>query len=89
MSNDLISRQAAIDAFMMATADGDKAEWCEYVIRQVPSVQPEQTKGKWEKGVSENGLATALFCSACNYENKQWNEWNYCPNCGAKMERET
>ena len=41
MSKDLISRQAAIDAFMTATADGDKAEWCKWVINQLPSAQPE------------------------------------------------
>ena len=40
--SDLISRQAAIDAFMTATADGDKAEWCKWVINQLPSAQPEQ-----------------------------------------------
>lgn len=37
--DDLISRQAAIDAFFTATSDGDKAEWCEYVIKTLPSVQ--------------------------------------------------
>ena len=40
--NDLISRADAIDAFMTATADGDKAEWCKWVINQLPSAQPEQ-----------------------------------------------
>ena len=34
---DLINRQAAIDAFMTATCDGDKAEWCTWVIKHVPS----------------------------------------------------
>lgn len=37
---DLIERQAAIDAFMTATSDGDKAEWCKWVLTQVPSAQP-------------------------------------------------
>ena len=37
--NDIISRQVEIDAFMTATADGDKAEWCEWVLKQVPSAQ--------------------------------------------------
>ena len=49
MSKDLISRQAAIDAFMTATADGDKAEWCKWVINQLPSAQPEPCDGcRWE-----------------------------------------
>ena len=42
--NDCINRQAAIDAFMTATADGDKAEWCKWVINQLPSAQPEPCK---------------------------------------------
>ena len=33
---DAISRQTAINAFYTATADGDKAEWCECVLRNVP-----------------------------------------------------
>jgi len=37
---DAISRQAAIDAFMKVTSDGDKAEWCKWVLEQLPSVQP-------------------------------------------------
>jgi hypothetical protein len=42
-TSDLISRQAAIDAFMTATSDGDKAEWCRWVLKQLPSAQPEQS----------------------------------------------
>lgn len=38
---DTISRQAAIDAFMTATSDGDKFDWCKWVLKQVPSAQPE------------------------------------------------
>jgi hypothetical protein len=36
--SDLIERQAAIDAFMTATSDVDKAEWCKWVLEQLPSV---------------------------------------------------
>lgn len=41
---DIISRQTAIDAFMKATSDGDKFDWCKWVLKQVPSEQPEP---KW------------------------------------------
>lgn len=37
--SDLIDRQAAIDAFMTSTSDGDKADWCEWVLKQLPSAQ--------------------------------------------------
>ena len=40
--------------------------------------------GKWVKGIGENGVTTSLFCSKCNYENKHWEKWNYCPNCGER-----
>lgn len=39
--NDLISREAAIAAFMTSTADGDKFEWCEWVLKKLPPAQPE------------------------------------------------
>lgn len=39
---DLIDRQAAIDAFYTLTSDGDLIEWCEYVLKTVPSAQIEQ-----------------------------------------------
>lgn len=50
-----------------------------------PTVEPERKKGKWIKGVGENGITTSEFCSCCRYENKHWCDWNFCPNCGADM----
>lgn len=38
--DDLISRKTAINTFMTSTSDGDKAEWCKWVLEQLPSVQP-------------------------------------------------
>lgn len=39
---DCISRRGAIQAFMTATSDGDKANWCKWVLEELPSVQPTQ-----------------------------------------------
>ena len=36
--SDLIDREAAINAFYAATADGDKAEFCVDVIKGLPTV---------------------------------------------------
>ena len=44
--DDLISRQAAKDAFMNATADGDKVEFCWWVLDRVPNIDPVKY-GKW------------------------------------------
>ncbi len=49
-----------------------------------PAAEPE--KGKWIKGIGENGVNTSLYCDQCGYENEYWYKWKYCPNCGAKME---
>jgi hypothetical protein len=60
---------------------------CETALRTLPdllSAQP-RMRGKWKTGINENGVTTSLFCSECNYENKHWYEWNYCPHCGADM----
>jgi hypothetical protein len=38
---DLISRKAAIDAFITSTSDGDKADWCKWVLEQLPPAESE------------------------------------------------
>jgi hypothetical protein len=45
-------------------------------------------RGRWKKGINENGVTTSLFCPECNYENKHWYEWNYCPKCGVDLREE-
>lgn len=88
--DDLISRETAIDALILLQDHSDMPEdWHKGIsaalscIYRVPSV--ERKKGKWIKGVGENGVSTSLFCSECNLENRYWYEWNFCPNCGALM----
>lgn len=49
-----------------------------------PIIPIVKTYGRWVKGTGENGVTTSLFCSKCNYENKYWEKWNYCPNCGER-----
>ena len=62
-NEDLISRKAAIEAFMTATSDGDKADWCKWVLERLPSAQPE-----WNNHTVACMLAE-LFddTCACNY----------------------
>lgn len=63
-------------------------------IEQLPSAQPER-KGQWIECDHEKWVigVHALRCSECNGGYHLNNEmtiyyWNYCPNCGAKMEVE-
>ena len=36
---ELIEKQMAINAFMTATSDGDKADWCVSILKSLPTVQ--------------------------------------------------
>lgn len=64
-------------------------------LHQLPSAQPERKKGKWvgynaddPVWQRDDGTPVLLECSACQafVINNGAANWNYCPNCGAKME---
>ena len=94
--NDLISRQAAIDALHMHLmyrmgTDSNKKRLDEW-INNLPSVQPERHKGWWipQNNNKVNGMtSTAVYyypkCSVCGH---CANYTNFCPNCGADMRGE-
>ena len=88
---DLISRQAAIDALRVAYWDDNiqsaKDDPCivdamtDWAIRQVkalPSVQPERKTGRW---IDDN-------CSECGQYVFHGDARNFCPNCGSPMLKE-
>ena len=90
--NDLISRQAAIDAIEDINPS---VAWLNYavdIIKALPSVQPEQKRGKWIVIMNEPNITfDECKCSECGvveYFNKGWKKFNYCPNCGAIMDME-
>ncbi len=103
MRDDLISRQAAIEAIdAVFPVDPMKSEYAQGIacgaalaktyVEQLPSAQLERNKGKWIVDV----LADNIYrCSECGVdapvEPTGGTEYksNYCPNCGAKMEGET
>ena len=98
---DLISRQAAIDA--MTTTLWHYPNGCyrnlneyefakglaELGLKSVPSAQPELKKGKWIDATTDESLDQEWRCSECG-----WNLFltgnltNFCPNCGADMRGE-
>ena len=66
-------------------------------IMRLPSVTPERKMGKWEeKAVSDEKVIDewqSARCSACGkYHTAPYmyyfNNYNYCPNCGARMTEE-
>lgn len=85
MSDDLISRQAAIDYLLDALYDLDEAdyvdkEFIEEELKRVPSVQPKQKTGRW----IPNKHTDTVLCSEC--KKCYGDDYKFCPNCGAKME---
>lgn len=90
MSNDLISRQAAIKALtqlrlktMEKHEDVQKIWECEDAIVQCPSAQPEKKTGRWIISTDDY----YPYCSICKNEPQGRIMTDYCPNCGAKMKK--
>lgn len=92
MNDDLINRQAAIDALKAKkdkSAKGDIGRFYNTIIqntidaiKDLPSAQPEQKTGRWIL----NKHTDTVLCSQCG--KCYGDEYNYCPNCGAKMEED-
>ena len=90
--NEYIEREKAFDAvFGQFCASSDETEAALNAaieeIRAIPAadVRP-VVRGRWEKCVGENGVTSACRCSLCGFEDNRFSMFNYCPNCGAKME---
>ena len=104
--NDLIIRKAAIEYFQRiidaTNTDGrynlgfiDGLEFCINHLSTMPSVQPEQKKGKWiecerveytQFHPDYSSFYSTFRCTSCLKAN--YRKEKYCPNCGAKMEGE-
>ena len=77
--SDLIDREAAIDAFYTATADGDKAEFCVDVIKGLPSVPAAPRWVRCEEPPTEDGDYLTYYADgycAVNRWSKGWG-WMY------------
>ena len=83
MLNDLISRQAAIDAIMGEPTDAHYPSWYAERLEQLPSVLPERKKGKWIYPHETTKLVS--ICSKCGAHGRG----NFCSNCGADMRGES
>ena len=90
MSDDLISRQAALDDAhrqIWYRLNPNMKERIDTWLVNLPTVQPKQKTGRWEHDGGH--FANRWICSQCGYKFYfEKSEAKYCPNCGAKMEIE-
>lgn len=93
---DYIDRKAAIDATWKEPSYTDPLNVLTEVrdrIEALPSAEVEPVKrGKW---IYDNQFHWyRASCSKCGYKRvtdikaEKWNDWHYCPHCGARMESE-
>lgn len=64
---------------------------CMEEVRHAPTIEPEREKGEWVKDslcTTSGGTYAVRRCSLCeSYYHDVVFTWNFCPNCGARMER--
>jgi len=95
--SDLIRRNDVINAledYIIYTFDGDPYcydywEDIKEIINGIPSAEPKQKTGKWERWVSNEDQMNSLWrCTSCGIvvADRKYFLWKYCPNCGARME---
>ena len=90
-----ISRRSAIDAVRAALlAWSYMPEWRDKkiieAVKQLPPIQPAEPKrGRWISADAIFG-GVPFYCSECGENTRDTvmgkPRWNFCPNCGAKME---
>lgn len=88
--DDLISRAALLDEFRSLcgpqTGDGwDNMGVRNLIMRQKAVDAAPVVHGRW---VYEHDDPVLLPCSVCGYQVYRYNNTNYCPDCGAKMDGE-
>ena len=85
MTNDLISRQVAIDDIRTMNPQDALLDikWIEMWLKQLPSAESKRRKGKWMRGWRYRDIYRCNLCGVW-----QFNDSHFCPNCGADMREE-
>lgn len=92
--DEYIKREAVIEAIMSEPPDAHYPQWYVDKIKSIPAADVAEVRhGRWKKS-EDNYCSLNLFkCSVCHEEwcfeidddVKDLN-YNYCPNCGARMD---
>lgn len=85
MNDDLISRSALLAALVEG---GILPAMVRRTIERAPAVDAVPVvHGRWERVIPSKSAAKwsiTMSCSVCH--RKGYEQYNYCPNCGAKMD---
>jgi rubrerythrin len=74
-----IDREVAVDAIKKDVMGGLNYE---SILKRIPSADVQPVKHGWWK------WSEGWQCSECGFHNSNFG-YNYCPNCGARMDGET
>ena len=78
---DAVSRQAVLEILESHTLTNDYL-----AIEQLPSVQPKAKTGRWKRVSFDKYKFHADYVYECeNCKEHAFQNWDYCPNCGADM----
>ena len=83
--DDAISRQAVLKLLSaMPPEEAITKAMLIQSVKQMDAAQPEWKRGKWEIYVISMFDGVGCRCSECGFEGVPY--WDFCPNCGVKME---
>lgn len=86
---DELIKKAYSEAEGMSNSCKDFGTIVEWLVDKMPTVEPEQKKGKWiEKPDPFGFFETIPVCSECGCTTKYREKYTCCPHCGVKMEEE-
>ena len=81
-----MSRLIDADALWLVT-EGDHQYYEKFEIDDAPTIEAEPIRHEhWDEVLEQPYFRKQYCCSAC--QRKGYKTWNYCPECGAKMDEE-
>ena len=85
MIKEVIEREAVIEVIMSEPPDAYYPQWYVDKIKSIPAADVTSVRhGRWL--CVDTDTEQFFLCNRC--KKKEYWESNYCPNCGAKMDKE-
>lgn len=83
MSDDLISRQAAIEKILGQPPEPHYPSWYAEQIKELPSAEPKRETATVSVGISKGGVTMWYECEACGEPVDQGD--TFCSGCGRRL----